>query len=81
MKDEVEAAHGVAIAQTALFAALIGILRSQGILTRELENVMFDAAITQVETAPGIDPPLALRARQVLEVIASELAGPPQGQD
>lgn len=81
LKEEVEAAVGAGIAHTALWSALIGVLRQQGLITRDLENVMFDAAITSVESAPGIEPALAMRARRVLELIASEMAGPPTGQD
>jgi hypothetical protein len=75
LKDEVEAAHGVAIAQTALMSALIGVLRQQGVLSPDLVNVTLDAALTQVETA-AIDPGLAIRARGILELIGQELAGP-----
>jgi hypothetical protein len=78
LKDEVGAAHGVAIAQTALIAALIGVLRQRGVLDDVLVNVITDAAITQVEQAPEILPEHAMRARRVLEVIAAELAGPPK---
>lgn len=77
LKDEIEAAHGVAVAQTALLSALIGVLRARGVLTRETEDVMVDAAITQIETSPVIAPGLAMRARKVLDVIAQELAGRP----
>lgn len=80
LKDEVEAAHGVAIAHTALFCALIGVLRAKGVMTPALENVMLNAAITQVETAAGIDPELSMRARRILDVIAAELAGPPAAE-
>lgn len=81
LKDEVEAAHGVAIAQTALMSALIGVLRQQGVLSPELVNVTLDAALTQVETAPGIEPGLALRARRVLDLIGQELGGSRKSAD
>jgi hypothetical protein len=80
LREEVEAAHGVAIAQTALVSALIGVLRQQGVLTPDLVNVTMDAALTQVETAASIDPELAMRARRVLELIAAELQGQPKDQ-
>jgi len=81
VKDEVEAAHGVAIAQTALLSALIGVLKARGVITDAHLDVIFDSAITQVETAPSIDPELGMRARRVLEVIATEMAGPPKARD
>lgn len=80
LKDEVEAAHGVAIAQTALIAALIGVLRQRGVLDDALVNIITDAAITQVEQTPEILPEHAMRARRVLELIAGELAGAPRGR-
>lgn len=78
LKEEVEAAHGVALAQTALFCALLGVLKSSGHLNSAQVDIVFDAALSQVETSPAIDEALSLRARRVIEVIASELAGPPQ---
>lgn len=76
LKDEIEAAHGVAIAQTALLTALIGVLRQQDVLSEALVNAITDAAITQVEVSPGIEPAMGMRARRILELIAQELAGP-----
>lgn len=78
LRKEVADAHGVAVAQTALLAALIGVLRAQGILDRDLINVMLDAAVTQVEVAPGIEPAMADRARQIIEIISAELQGDPR---
>lgn len=78
LRDEIVAAHGVAVAQTALLTALLGVLRQRGVLNDDLMNVITDAAVTQVETAPGIDPEMAMRARQILELISQELARPPQ---
>ena len=67
LRDEIKAAHGVAVAHTALLAALLGVLRQRGVLNDDLMNVITDAAVTQVETADGIDPEMAMRARQILE--------------
>lgn len=76
LREEVTAAHGVSLAQTALFCSLIGVLKARGVLNQDLINVVLDAAVTQIEVTPSIDPDMAQRARQILEIISQELGGP-----
>lgn len=73
VKDELDAAHGVAMAQTALLSALIGVLRQSGVLSADQLNAILDAAITQVELSPGMAPEHAARARLTLETLQSSL--------
>lgn len=79
LADHNDAQDGVMLAQTSLFSALISVLREAKVISQAQVNIVLDSAITAAEHAT-VSPPVADRARRILELIAGELQGPPRDQ-
>lgn len=77
LADHNDAQDGVMLAQTSLFSALISVLREAKVISQAQVNIVLDSAITGAELAQA-SPAVSDRARQVLELIACELQGPPR---
>lgn len=75
--EHIDALHGVTLAHTAIVSALMGVLRAKGLLSGAELDIIFDAALTTVETSPQISEEATRRARQIVEVISGEMARPP----
>lgn len=75
-----EAQDGVDLAQTCLITSLIAALRDKGVLTRSEVGAVFDVALQGAEGPSPQSAAVTGRARQVLEAIAGEMAGPPKAQ-
>lgn len=80
LKDQIEAQHAVGIAHTLALSSLVTVLKAKGLLTQRDLNAVFDSAISGAEMTPEISADVARRARRILELIASELQGPPRDQ-
>lgn len=79
-KEQIDALHGVTLAHTALVSALMGVMRARGLLSTAELDIIFDAALTTVETNTLLSEEVTNRARQIVEVISAEMARPPAGK-
>ncbi len=76
LDETVEAQGGVLLAHTALFAAVLDLMRGKGLITQAEVNTTLDNALLGVEASPVITPETTREARELLERFAQAIGGP-----
>jgi len=79
-RTELQETSAIAVAQTAVLAALMKLLQEKNLLTADDINAMYEHAMTSLEVAEPQSPDVIRRARKQLDQTGRNLANKPPGK-